>query len=214
VIFAVYARGDWMPFGRFLTPIWPLVALIVAAWAHSCVEQGQFRVPRLAKYCIAEALLVASFFAWLPQVVEYRANAGMSMLMRGSDQTVVGRWLAEHARPGSTVATIRLGGISYEAPDLVFWDRSGLTDREQAAFIAQGNRIGRVDEPVLKRSPDILAMVDAPAAWAYTRRKEVLKWVKQNYLLIQRFPQGNFGTFDIWVRKTDSPVLTPEPDDN
>jgi len=67
------------------------------------------------------------------QILRYFRNEGLdSMLMRGDDTLAVGLWLSENVEPGSTVRTARLGGMSYGAPELIFWDENGLTDRAHA----------------------------------------------------------------------------------
>ena len=212
VVFVLYARGDWMPFGRFIIPIWPVVGLVVTAWVRALVEGNGLRPWKSIRCIIAEIFFLASVLAWLPALVSYGRNEGINMLMRGADQLAVGQWLSTNVRPGSTVATRRLGGISYGAPQLVFWDKSGLTDSEQAAFLSTSlsPELDDSEQPVLKRSPDILALVDAPAWWTYTKQPRFVEWLNLHYRLVRRFPQGNWGTFDIWVAKDKLSVLLSE----
>lgn len=201
--FLLYARGDWMPFGRFVVPVWPIVAVCFSIWLVPVVREMQtkqlFRFERLvvpAMYC---ALVACSVFAWQMQVRNYIANKEMNMLMRGKDQLAVGTWLANSVKEGSTVATGRLGGISYGAPKLTVFDLNGLTDREEAGFVAGGRRGGVGADPVLKRKPDVMALIDVPVEWGYKNETELMEWLQPRYTFVRSFPQGNYGAVDIWV---------------
>lgn len=97
--------------------------------------------------------------------------------------------------------TGRLGGLSYAAPELTIWDDSGLTDREQALWVAKG-RVGGIDaNPIRAREPDVVAAVLVPASWSYTEDKAYVEWLEKEYALASKFPQGNYGEFHIWIRK-------------
>ena len=85
-----------------------------------------------------------------------------------------GEWLADNIGPGSSVATIRLGGICYMVPDLIFWDLLGLTGKQQALYISESSPGKTVNSHVLKRKPDIIAAVKAPITWYYTEDDEFL----------------------------------------
>ncbi|MBN2139038.1 MAG: hypothetical protein JW720_14620 [Sedimentisphaerales bacterium] len=216
MIFTTYARGDWMPFGRFIVPVWPLVCIVVTLWLHSALENlkgySLLRFPGVAKCIVAMVLVLSSILTWADAVIAYSDNKELNMLMRGQDQIAVGRWLADNVREGAAVATIRLGGISYAAPKLIFWDLNGLTDREQAAFVSKGRPGGPRNDPILKRSPQVLAMVEYAGHQKQQAIAEVIEWVRDNYSRIRSFPQGNYGTFDIWVRKGAEDVVISSSD--
>jgi hypothetical protein len=194
VVFVVYAWGDWMPFSRFLAPVWPSAALLVAS-----------RIPRKREW-LATALVAATTLAtYGPQIRRYVLNEGLnSMLMRGEDSPAVGLWLSSHVEPGSTVRTARLGGMSYGAPELTFWDENGLTDRAQAVWISEGRAGGLASSPVGSREPDVVAALSVPAKWSYTKDEEQLAWLRSRYLLITKFPQGHYGEVHVWIRKERS----------
>jgi arabinofuranosyltransferase len=204
LVFVVYAQSDWMPFGRFITPIWPVVAIVLTYWVYpklNFLKQHlvlkSFQLP----YIMAVLTIVlASFFTWKTQIIAYVRNDKLNMLMRGKDQLKVGEWLSRNVKDGTTVATLRLGGISYAAPDLVFWDIYGLTDKEEAIFISNKKPGGFKNDPIWNRSPEIIAAVNVPADWSYTGDEEYLNWLRNHYSFVRSFPQGNYGTFDLWVR--------------
>ena len=204
-IFMVYARGDWMPFGRFMLPVAPLMAACVGTLLARWTSETS-RERRIAKRTIAlpvtVAIALSAIAAWNVELGAYIRNEGLNHIMRGTDQVAAGQWVAQHIRAGSTVATKRLGGISFAAPDLVFWDLLGLTDREQARFIHEGKMFGGGESPVERRSPDVMAVTDIPgSSHGYKSERGTLPWLEKNYVLVKTLPQGNDGTFDIWVAK-------------
>ncbi|MGH9336185.1 MAG: hypothetical protein ACRD21_20810 [Vicinamibacteria bacterium] len=138
-----------------------------------------------------------------PEIERYARNEGLvSMLMRGEDQLRVGIWLSKALKPGGTVRTARLGGMSYEAPELTFWDDNGLTDREQALWISRGRVGGAAESPVSAREPDVVAALLVPESWSYTEDEDFVGWLEAGYSLVSRFPQGNYGEVHMWVAKS------------
>jgi hypothetical protein len=189
ILFVVYAWGDWMPFSRFLAPVWPAAALLVAD-----------RLPGRRRGMVTALLVVTTLGAYSQSLLRYARNEGLSsMLMRGRDPLAAGRWLDENVAPGSTVVTARLGGMSYGAPELTFWDEGGLTDREQAVWISRGRAGGWRSSPVGTRDPDVVAALRVRARWSYTEDPERLAWLRSRYRLVTSVPQGRFGEVDVWV---------------
>ena len=205
-VFVMYTRGDWMPFGRFLVPVAPLLAAcagtVLARWTVETARERGVRKRRVV-VPVAAALVLSASAAWGVELGTYMRNEGLSHIMRGTDQVAAGKWVAEHIRPGSTVATKRLGGISFSAPDLVFWDLFGLTDREQALFIRGGELFGGGRSPVERRLPDVMAVTDIPGdVNGYKSEPGTLPWLETHYVFVKSLRQGKAGTFDIWINRT------------
>jgi hypothetical protein len=203
IVFVLYAWGDWMPFSRFLAPLWPSLALLVASWLVTL----PYSLSRLSLLVAASTLAV-----YAPQLHRYTRNERLdSMLMRGDDTLAVGLWLAKTVKPGSTVQTARLGGLSYGAPELTFWDENGLTDRAQAVWISEGRAGGLASSPVRRREPDVVAALLVPAKWSYTEDKEQLDRLRSKYSFVSRFRQGNFGWVHVWIRRQPRDQAPEEP---
>lgn len=205
VVFVSYAQGDWMAFGRFISPVWPVISLTLALWIAAelrQLEESPFvRFRRILPSLPGTGILLCALLAWYPSVTSYINNEGMNMLMRGTDQLAVGRWIDRNIAPGASVATGRLGGISYGAMDHVVWDWFGLTDAEEATHIRDGRPGKLADDPVFRRQPDVIAAIEAPADWSYKRTAELMDFLEENYIFVMGFPQGQYGYVDIWVRK-------------
>lgn len=204
ILFVLYAWGDWMPFSRFLAPVWPSAALVVASWLVT-LSRSMSRIPGKPEWISAlltGLVVLSTLGAYAPQIQRYVRNEGLdSMLMRGEDTLAVGVWLSKTVKPGSTVRTARLGGMSYAAPELTFWDENGLTDRAQAVWIWEGRRGGPSSSPVSTREPDVVAALLVPAKWSYTEDEALLEWLRTKYSLVSTFPQGNFGEVHVWMSK-------------
>ena len=204
VVFVVYAQGDWMNFGRFIVPTWPLLAIIFPLWLHLGLQRLAVGVDLRFRKGIQTvpflAILLCAFLAWRPSVEEYLGNKKMNMLMRGTDQIAVGNWINRNVAPTATIATGRLGGIGYGAMRNPVWDWFGLTDAEEAQFIRKGRPGTIADDPVFRRKPDVIAAIEAPADWSYKRTTQLMKFLEDDYTFVLGFPQGTYGYVDIWIR--------------
>ena len=191
ILFVLYAWGDWMPFSRFLAPLWPSLTLLVASLLATL---------RRFRSLLTVLVAATTLGTYASEVQRYSRNEGLdSMLMRANDTLAVGEWLSKSLKPGSTVRTARLGGMSYAAPELTFWDENGLTDRAQAVWISEGRIGGLASSPVGAREADVVAALLVPAKWSYTKDEEQLEWLRSRYSLASTFPQGNFGEVHIWI---------------
>lgn len=200
VLFVIYANSDWMYFSRFLVPVFPIVALLVSYGVVSLWSRSE-QTSKATLAGLMVAVILTQAFVWHKPLREYVANESMSMLMKGEDQLRVGEFLRENLSANATVATGRLGAVSYAAPNVVFWDFMGLTDREHARALASGSVQTIESNPILQRNPGHILEVSVPDTWSYDRDSTYLYWLRQHYMLVRRFPQGKFGTFDLWTRQ-------------
>ncbi len=205
LIFIIYAQNDWMFFGRFIVPVYPLVAMLLSGWLYFFVsnlkETGKLRFGRTAIVIILAGILLSSPIAWKSQLGKYIRNEEVAMIMHGHDQVVVGKWLAKNITAGSSVATIRIGAISFFAPKLKIWDLDGLTNSEQAKFLKNNRPALITESPVIHRMPDVIAAVAVPAGWSYRKKTDMVQFLNENYDSVTSFKQGKFGTIDIWRKK-------------
>lgn len=125
----VYVGGDGLPMYRFIVPIVPLWAVLVASFASDAVRAATTRPVRVA--VIVALGLVASSEA-LPatrgkQYLLYRAQKEYEVPV----WTATGKWLRENASPSESVACVPIGAIGYYS-GLVIHDMLGLTNRHIA----------------------------------------------------------------------------------
>lgn len=146
VVLAVYSKGDWMPFGRFLVPALPVVLIATAT----------IRMPRFLMFASLVVMLALSWWDF-PKYADRRYLNG---LLYGDEQLGAGDWIAARIRPGESLATVRLGGLAYRLPDHVVHDIAGLTDAEVARHLwSNGGSIAWESNPVRRRRPDWIAVV-------------------------------------------------------
>lgn len=206
LIFLVYSGGDWMLLGRFFLPVWPLIVIAFSYLLLNFLNaiSSDFFIFRYLSYLCLISLIITQMLLFKEQWFEYKSNSNFANLMKGKDQLNVGRWLNDNIRENSTVATFRLGGISYGAPKLTFYDTFGLTNKEVTNFRRKKRINYNVSEnPVIKRKPDVLAIINDNGYRMITLEpmKGWEEFLENNYIFIKSFPQGLGFTFEIWIKK-------------
>ncbi len=207
-IFIVYAGGDWMFFGRFFLPVWPILLtafFFLLLNFLASISTDNFTLKYLTFLCLI-TFIITQLLLFKDQWFIYKSNDNVANLMKGKDQLVVGQWLNQNFKPGTSVATFRLGGISYGAPKLVFYDTFGLTDKEVTNF-RRGKHINYNvrQNPVIKRKPNILAIINYNGFRSLTIEtiRELEYFLENNYVHIRSFSQGTGVFFEIWVDKEE-----------
>jgi len=206
LIFLIYAGGDWMLLGRFILPVWPILVLAFAyliIYFISSINDDRIMI-RYITYFSMIAVIVTELLVWRNDLSDYMSNSIYANLMKGKDQLKVGVWLNENVKANSTVATFRLGGISYGAPELIFYDTYGLTDKEVTTYrILNKNGSSVTDHPVMKRNPDVLAVINVNNYRMVTPEPltGINEYIDADYDFIKSFPQGHNVNFDIWISK-------------
>lgn len=205
MIFSVYAGADWMLFGRFLLPVWPLMLVVLCG----ALEEGLLRVPPWRAMGVRVLIVGASAAGWMQVALPFLTNQGLpAMLMRGTDQVVVGQWLADTFPEPLVMATNRLGAVSYYGAQHTFRDTLGLTDRTQAKALradpAHVKEIAGLTDrnTALSPLPDLLLITRPPQFGLeppYTEAE--LAFLSPHYVQIRQFAQGNWGTLDVWQRR-------------
>ncbi len=205
VIFSLYAGADWMLFGRFLLPVWPLVLVLLCRR----LEVGLVAYPPWRAAGVRALVIGASAAGWLQVATPFLANQGLAaMLMRGTDQVTVGRWLDSAFPEPRVMATNRIGAVSYYGAHHIFRDTLGLTDRTQAQAIrANPDRFADITgltdrNTTLSPLPDLLLITRPPRSGLqppYTEAERI--FLDPRYTLLRQFAQGNWGTLDVWQRR-------------
>jgi hypothetical protein len=128
VAFVIFVGGDWMPAWRFLAPIVPLFAMLIGiAWPAAGMLPSSSRTVGVVIGVTAALLLGVSFSTseLIPNVRTHRVQ--VEQLAR------VGNWLDAALPPGTVIATLPNGALSYHAgPGIQVIDALGLTDEHIA----------------------------------------------------------------------------------
>lgn len=182
--FVIYARSDWMPFGRLLVPVWPLACWLAVRGVGSLARSPGRRA--LLSVGAMACALVASF-AMTGRALR---RAEVWELMRGDAMRAGGRWLTAHAAVGETVATVRLGGLAYELADRPVWDMAGLTDRDAGRHVARAGRIAWAGNPVAARRPDWIAVASDTKRRFPHDDPDLAATLARDYRLVGTVPQA------------------------
>ena len=205
--FVLYARRDWMLFGRLVVPVWPLAAWLMAHGVTSLVRSAaSWR--RIA----APTLVVAVLVGFGLDARRAGREPGVVEVMRGRAQLAGGEWLAGQIATGETVATARLGGFGYRLLHHTVWDIAGLTDREVARHIYRTGKLDWARHPVAARRPDWQAVVvDFTCGCLVHADPELERDLAQNYRLVGTVPQGPSQAWKFFRRRSvAAPVAAGE----
>jgi len=154
----VAVGGDWMAFFRFLAPLTPFLALLLAG--------GLERLPRALSVCtgllaIGLSLLPAFELHLVPASVRERVYF-RTFLKKGYETELgrfetsrrnlalyegIGRALSRVAGPGDSLVMGPIGAIGYYS-GVIIHDRNGLVDREVARRPSSGTRSAGHDKRV------------------------------------------------------------------
>lgn len=175
--YAVWTGGDFMPFGRFLVPATPFLALALAAG----LARGGRALHAAAAVAVALSGAATLGFAPLPvglrEALHFRWNEPRSkseldqwrgMKERAEAWRVLGRALARCTKPNESIVLGNIGAVGYET-ELWIHDPFGLVDREVArregplVRASPGHDKGVPLDFFLPRSPDYLG------AWCWAQ---------------------------------------------
>jgi arabinofuranosyltransferase len=151
VLACVFVGPDWMPVYRFFVPQLPCLALavsplLVRAWDERALLRRALPV------------LLALLVYVVPQLVKSARLVESTRLWDARDDRgrAIARSLLE--RGVRDVATINIGLLAYEMPDVPFTDLGGLVDREIGT--GPGGHLAKhpADAYLLGRDPDVFVL--------------------------------------------------------
>lgn len=200
LIFYFYAGSDWMLFSRFLLPVLPALFLLLAVM----IDEPRRSLSGWTVRTILFLGLVGANSFWI--TLPYLKNEGLaSMLMRGGDVVTVGKWIAGTFHKPIRIVGRRTGAVSYYASQHTVSDLFGLTEYEQALYLRQSGTIKALalesGNPLLRGPPELLMITrppDQPGSPRYTT--DELAFLNGHYACVKSFPQGHWGTYDMWLR--------------
>ncbi len=200
VLLVVYTRGDWMPFGRFLIPVWALVCVQAARGLAVLPVAG------IGVWLVAGAAVLTGALSLSREVPAYLRGDGLNEPMRGANQLAGGDWLAQRMAPGESVAANRLGGISYRLMDHRVVDMLGLADKEIARHLwRNGGNVAWATHPLASAKPDWIAIVNLRGNTEPIYGDADLEAdLRDNYSLEGELPQGPVQVWQFYRRRPTS----------
>jgi|GEM_PF-3426530 len=161
MLFTIFVGGDWMPNGRFLSHVAPLIIIGVVCGVSEILEQMS-RVrdafPGLAPAARGVmTVLAAGFIAWNAYTSERSVNGPVGELQASEEKVLGGtvRYLNRIAHRGDAVACSDIGRMGYYFKGSVI-DWWGLADEEIAR---SGQALGRIrPQTILQRNPRFIVL--------------------------------------------------------
>jgi hypothetical protein len=141
--------GDYMALYRFLVPVLPFLYLLLCAAARGALQSGSGARRAAARAACALAALGTLFHstpleaAWLPALPGLHGNWRGVQTERWhvARLSAIGRFFADYARPGESLASDAIGAVSWYS-GLRVYDAHGLVDPVLARSAAAGRRVG------------------------------------------------------------------------
>jgi hypothetical protein len=204
LIFVAYTQGDWFMFGRYLLPVWPLtVATLATALAELAARlRGERAWSPVAAGAVVIVAMAASVGVWTRDLQAFDRDEGYATLMKGQEQLAAGEWLAKTFPEPLEVGVCSIGGVGFAARQHLLRDICGLTDRDQARWIASGVDLPFAQTPVGQRRLDVvvLNLLDASAGLD-NYADDYVDYLRQGYVCAKRFRQGAWESMDFWIRR-------------
>ncbi len=159
MLYIITVGGDYMPMGRFILPVLPLIAVSWTA-AFSEAANGFATTVALEGRKKLYLLIVLCFYGMAVYVMPYGCQEPDIFTQR---YTRAGKWLAKNIMPGTLVATPAIGAVGYFG-NVRILDEFGLID----PFIADYKDVRTADQLyssghsrvntgyVLQRRPEII----------------------------------------------------------
>jgi hypothetical protein len=206
-VYVVATGGDWIPRGRFLVPIIPVLAAGLGAAASRLGDWlfAQRRSPRAWTVGLATLTVAAQVPRALADSRETRAQIATLTDASVSGRGRLGRWLHRAGAPGDSVALFDVGEIGYES-GLDVIDTGGLTDRSIAhllhksggtyygyLFFPDDETSARIVRDVLARKPDMVVNVLNGPLPALMANRSPLKAAYRQDIAMMRDPVFKAG---------------------
>jgi len=140
--YAVWVGGDFMPFGRFLVPALPAVALLFAWGLSRLAPKPAWALTSLCVLAsVAESYDRGPAPEGLRRTLHFRQDREFQtevarwqeMKKNAAAWDLWGRALAQETEPGESIILGGIGAIGYRAPHLTVYDTYGLVTPEVAA---------------------------------------------------------------------------------
>ncbi|MGD8540554.1 MAG: hypothetical protein PVI66_17710 [Candidatus Aminicenantes bacterium] len=208
-VFFMSYTGDWMAFGRFFFPVFPVVILLNLNFL-SVVRIGflkqkkRFLAPLTA---FAVWLVFAGLNVWqTSKAVEHKENYPY-FVMNSARLSELGKWLAANFPPDTTIALRRQGAVPYYS-QMRSLDFLGLTDRTVARMISEEKDLAeesrKIATHLILKKPDLVILFSStsdalgwpidhsPSSGKLNHLEHLIREraVKEGYVAFQDIPLG------------------------
>lgn len=218
VLFMSYT-GDWMAFGRFFFPVFPLVVLLNMTFLGTIrISLPKHTIKRWMPIgAIALLLVFAGFNSWQTSKAWTAKNDYPFFVMNGARLAELGKWLAKNFPPNTTIALRRQGAVPYYS-QMRSSDFLGLTDKSVAKIVytekdltQESRKISRL---IVRQMPDLIILFSSKSevqGWPIEEspssgRLNYLEYliheqaIKEGYTTYKSIPLGEFEEAHLLVK--------------
>jgi len=160
LVFIIASGGDWMPLHRFMVPLLPLLAILIAAALKGLHEKLTLFLKKMdSRFRPSTLPLLTGFLLVFPLFETLSEHPIVMEESRGVWSFVeFGKWLANRVPASSLLAVNPVGAISYYS-HLDALDMTGLTD-SHIAHLRMGGLHQKYDSAyILSHRPDFIVLI-------------------------------------------------------
>jgi arabinofuranosyltransferase len=213
--FALYAAPDWSALGRYYAPYVPVTVIVfwfgVSGAHHDLLSPllGLKRINQLLTCYVLGLIFLGAGGTFLYTQPQYTENYP-GYVLTGRNLVAPAKWMADNLPPDSTIATKRIGVLSFYSGHRIFDYTYGLTDREVAQLVSEHHdQFSYPSNPALeqiwkKRMPEFLledqSMIEA---FMNTAPGDAGEFVIHGvpYSVLRTFPIGFSESWTLCKRK-------------
>jgi arabinofuranosyltransferase len=208
-VFFMSYTGDWMAFGRFFFPVFPLAVVLTLTFLSSL--RGSSSTQRHKHLVPFMAFAVWLVFAGLNGMQTIGAMADKDnypyLVMNSAELTKAGKWLQDNFSPDTTISLRRQGAVPYYS-QMRSLDFLGLTDKTIARMVFHKKDLTEesqaISRYIVQQGPDLIILfssksevrgwsIDASPAGGRLNHLEYLIHelaIKEGYTALQSIPLG------------------------
>lgn len=202
------AFGDWMPRGRLLIPVLPLLVL----WPL----QTSTSLPKTWRRMLLINLLMASVVTGLLQVIDYRPALRNGQVFfaewpqerrpfvddvaANATQSLQVKYLLRYSRPGDRVLIGDVGQSGYFASDVQILDQYGLVSRYEAEYLRGQHTDAEYLAHFEALSPTVALIASAQGAPIQLIGQTVLPVLLRDYTLVMQTGWWADTLLSVYVR--------------
>jgi hypothetical protein len=172
-VFFMSYTGDWMAFGRFFFPIFPLVVILNLTFLGIL----QISLPKHKRNLLVIIggiifwLIFAGLNGWQTSKAEAAKDEYPFFVMNSRELTKLGRWFADNFPPATTISLRRQGAVPYYS-QMKSLDFLGLTDKAIGRIVYEVKNLTeesqKISQYIIQQKPDLIIL--------FSSKSEVLGW--------------------------------------
>lgn len=219
-VFFMSYTGDWMAFGRFFFPVFPLVVISILTFTSRFHSESAR--PRWKFFASLAAIASWLVFAGLNSIQTAQAVANKDdypyFVMNSIELTELGKWLKDNFSTDARISLRRQGAVPYYS-QMQSLDFLGLTDKTIARMICQEKDLKEearlISGYIVQQKPDLIILFPSKsevAGWSIDATPGDGKLIHLEHLIYSYASQEGYISFkEISMGETEKALLLTRP---